>query len=105
MEDARWWSRDEQAACRAALEVVSLAGYSFARIYDPKPWVVYTPGPSQSCEFHVEDPAKTERDRILAKLEALRPMEQPYTRRDWALEQKGERSMFEKILAAIKEGV
>ena len=45
-----------------------------------------------------------ERERILAKLETLRPMEQPYTRREWALGQRGEKSMFDKIMRAIAEG-
>ncbi len=49
------------------------------------------------------DPAQAERDRILSKLEALKPMEQPYTRRDWAIEQKGEKAMWERMVKAIRE--
>jgi hypothetical protein len=45
--------------------------------------------------------AQAERERIMGKLEALKPMEQPYTRRDWALEQRGEQRLYERIIKAI----
>lgn len=42
-----------------------------------------------------------ERARILALLQELKPMEQPYTRRDWTLEQKGEKAMWERVVKAM----
>jgi hypothetical protein len=48
-----------------------------------------------------EEGARVERERIMGKLEALKPMEQPYTRRDWALEQRGEQRLYERIIKAI----
>ena len=44
-----------------------------------------------------------ERNRILALLEKIKPGEQPYTRRDWALEQRGEMRMWERMVKAIQE--
>lgn len=48
--------------------------------------------------------AHEERARIMAALETCRPTEQPYTRRDWALEERGKRDLWAKIMKALGEG-
>ena len=45
---------------------------------------------------------QAERTRILAALEAIKPMEQPYTRLQWSWEQKGAKDHHAKVLAAIQ---
>lgn len=48
-----------------------------------------------------EQGAREEKARILALLERCRPTEQPYSRRDWALEERGKRELFDKIMKAL----
>lgn len=50
-----------------------------------------------------EEGAASERARILAAVESVAPIEQPYSRRDWALEQRGARDHHAKVLKAIQE--
>ncbi|HYF37587.1 MAG TPA: hypothetical protein VD994_19955 [Prosthecobacter sp.] len=49
----------------------------------------------------IEAATKAERDRILVKLETLRPTDQPYTRIEWRWEEKGARDLFAKIMKAL----
>jgi hypothetical protein len=45
--------------------------------------------------------AREERARFMAKLETCRPTEVAYSRRDWAIEEKGKRELFDKIMKAL----
>lgn len=57
--------------------------------------------PKREVESERDAGAREERARIMAALETCRPTEQPYTRRDWAIEEKGKRELWDKILKAL----
>lgn len=51
-----------------------------------------------AVEAATKDATQAERARIRAELQKLEPIAEPYSRRDWALEQKGAREMFAKVM-------
>lgn len=52
----------------------------------------------------IEGATIAEHARIMAAIEKCRPTDQPYTRRDWALEERGKRELWDKIMKALGEG-
>jgi hypothetical protein len=65
-----------------------------------------TPVYTQAVGKAIHDAAtKAEHARILAVLETCRPTTQPYTRRDWALEERGKNELFAKIMKALGQPV
>ncbi len=48
-----------------------------------------------------EAATKAERERIFAVLEMCRPTATVYSRRDWAIEEKGAQAMFDKLCKAL----
>jgi hypothetical protein len=50
-----------------------------------------------------EEATQVERARILALLETCRPTDQPYSRRDWALEERGKQELWKRIMKVLDE--
>lgn len=49
--------------------------------------------------------AAAERERIMAALQMCKPTETVYSRRDWAIEERGKRDLWAKIMKALGEPV
>lgn len=77
-------------------------GWNVVRVESQTGQTLTIPEPASFVQQAREEAAASERARLIAKVEALRPLDQPYTRRDWALEQRGESRMFDRILAALQ---
>jgi hypothetical protein len=70
---------------------------------DPAAWdsISFDGAAEQSAAEIRAEAAAAERARIMAALETCRPTETQYTRRDWAIEEKGKRELWDKIMKAI----